>query len=282
MYKEEVFKMANGPIQKYHEINSLIERQQRENEMKAKEAKDLKMSVDELKEKLPQLRAEHKELSKRNASQEEASQKLKESCHELAEKLKHLQDQKRSLLKRVVSDEESRELQKQIENLKSDIANHKELGSVSEGTLRELNDNVELMNNLKKDIEKAEEIIPMRLIDQLSESKKQLEKAMTEEHSAQEKQTLLQQLIEEEQQNYEALEQQYTVKKKEFESKEKQHKNQLESLKHVLKQKNDKFAQMQREDHALDCQLEEQRDIAEYLKENINEILATYEGNNIK
>lgn len=282
MYKEEVFKMANGPIQKYHEINSLIERQQRENEMKAKEAKDLKMSVDELKEKLPQLRAEHKELSKRNASQEEASQKLKESCHELAEKLKHLQDQKRSLLKRVVSDEESRELQKQIENLKSDIANHKELGSVSEGTLRELNDNVELMNNLKKDIEKAEEIIPMRLIDQLSESKKQLEKAMTEEHSAQEKQTLLQQLIEEEQQNYEALEQQYTVKKKEFESKEKQHKNQLESLKHVLKQKNDQFAQMQREDNALDCQLEEQRDIAEYLKENINEILATYEGNNIK
>ncbi|XP_073827325.1 nuf2 [Musca autumnalis] len=277
MYKEEVFKMAQEPIQKFHELKSLIERQHRENERKAEETERLKMSIDELTKQLPHVRTEHRELSKRKASQEESLQKLKESCEELGEKLKHLRDQKRKLQNKVVADEESRELQKQIDNLKADIARHKEMAASSESSLRELSNNVDLMMRLKQEIEVATDIVPLRLIDQLRESNKQLDKAKADEHAAQERRTILTNQVEEEQQNYEALEQQCITKKQQFEAKEKLHKENLQSLQEILKQKNDHFAKLDKEDHALDCQIEEQKDISDYLKENIGEILATYE-----
>ncbi|XP_005181827.1 interaptin [Musca domestica] len=279
MYKEEVFKMAQEPIQKFHELKGMIERQQRENELKVQETKELKMAVDELTKQLPQLRTEHRDLSKRKASQEESLQKLKESCEELAEKLKHLHEQKRSLVKKVVADEESHELQKQIDNLKADIAKHKEMANASESSLRELSNSVELMQRLKKEIEKATDIVPLRLIDQLRETNKQLEKAMAEEHAAQERRAILNQNVEEEQQNYETLVQQYLSKKQQFDVKEKSHKESLQTLQDVLKQKNDQIAKMDNQEHALDCQIEEQKDISEYLKENITEILITYGDN---
>lgn len=271
--------MAQEPIQKFHELKGMIERQQRENELKVQETKELKMAVDELTKQLPQLRTEHRELSKRKASQEESLQKLKESCEELAEKLKHLHEQKRSLVKKVVADEESHELQKQIDNLKADIAKHKEMANASESSLRELSNSVELMQRLKKEIEKATDIVPLRLIDQLRETNKQLEKAVAEEHAAQERRAILNQNVEEEQQNYETLVQQYLSKKQQFDVKEKSHKESLQTLQDVLKQKNDQIAKMDNQEHALDCQIEEQKDISEYLKENITEILITYGDN---
>ncbi|XP_061390615.1 protein BCAP-like [Musca vetustissima] len=276
MYKEEVFKMAQEPIQKYHELKAQIERQQRENELKAQQSNELKMTVDELTKKLPQLRTEHRELAKRKASQDESLQKLKESCEELSERLKHLHEQKRSLQKKVVADEESRELQKHIDNIKADIARHKEMANTSENSLRELSNSVELMQRLKKEIENARDIVPLRLIDQLKETNKQLEKAMADERTAQERRSILTQNIEDEQQKYETLEHQYVTKKQQFEVKEKAHKESLQTLHEVLKEKTDHLAKLEKEEHALDGQIDEQKDIAEYLEETISEILTTY------
>ncbi|XP_013101725.1 golgin subfamily A member 6-like protein 2 [Stomoxys calcitrans] len=279
MYKEEVFKMAHEPIQKFHEIKALIIGQQQENEKRMQDAKVLKMNVDELLKKVPHLRSEHKELSKRNADQEEEKKKLKGQFNELAEKLKHLTEQKRSLLKRVVADEEQQELQKQIESLQADLTQRKELAATNEATLRKLTESVKLMQHLKKEVEKAHDIVPLRLVEQLAETKKQLDRAMEEEDSAHVRQKQLSQIIEEEQQNYDALEQQHQAKKQEFEQKEKTCKAKIESLQRVLKEKDDKMAHIEKQDQALECELKEQQEIAEFLEKNIAIILDHYDGN---
>ncbi|XP_075153687.1 nuf2 [Haematobia irritans] len=276
MYKEEVFKMANEPIQRFQEKKSLIERHEHEKEQKLLEVKDLKLKVKELQQILPPLRTEHKELSVWNTNEKEELKKTKESIHETTEQLKHLKEQKRTLQRRIVSDEEQRELNKRRETLMTDIGKQKELAASNDKTLRELIDNVKRMQKSKEDIEKAAEIVPQRLLDQLGESKKSLQMAMADEHSAEEKRAHLSQLIAEEGERYKILEKQLQTNKQDLNLKEKQCKSELESRQKILMESNERIRRLQAEDDKLEQELEEQIDISEYLRENIAEILASY------
>lgn len=278
LYKEKVFEMAGERIHKLEDLKALIDDTRRDNDHRKEQAVNIKATIESLMEELPMARMKVKELDTKRTVQEENIQKINHAYQELKEKLKHLEEQKKLLGKRVVPDEESQELRNQLQILKSELAEHKQMELKNEENLKESKESSDKLQNLSKDIEKAREIIPLHVLEQSQDSNKHLEKVQKELNEVESKQNVMLQQIEEETQALESLEQQHQTKKEEFEIKQNELLKQLEAKRRLLKQKNNEILKFEEEDHLLECPLEEQKDIAEYLKENINEIMEYYEN----
>lgn len=245
-------------------FKALIDDTRRDNDHRKEQAVNIKATIENLMEELPMARMMVKELDTNRTVQEENIQKLNHAYQELKEKLKHLEEQKKLLGKRVVPDEESRELEKQLQILRSELAEHKQKEQMNEENLKESKDSSAKLQHLSKEIEKAREIIPLHLLEQSKESNKQLEKVQKELNEVESKQNIIIQQIEEETQVLQTLEQQHQSRKQEFETKQTELLKQHEANNQLLKQKHSEISQREEEDHILECQLEEQKDIAEY------------------
>lgn len=269
--------MANDRIHKLDELMGLIDDIRRDNEQRKEENENMKSTIDNLVEEVPKARIMLKELDKNRNQQEDELQKLKHSCQELEDKLKHLEEQKKHLRKRLVPEEESQELFKQLEQLKLELAEQKELEMTNASNLNECKESNAKLQKMSKEIEKAYEIIPIHVIEQVQELNKQLAKAQKEEHELQLKYKGVLQEIEEEMQTKQSLDQEKQNKKQEYETKQNEQMKILTAKQNTLKQKNNELLQLEEEDHVSECQLEEQKDIAQYLVENLSEILSAYE-----
>ncbi|KAM7351159.1 nuf2 [Cochliomyia hominivorax] len=277
LYKEDVFKMAGDRIHKLEELMGLVDDTRRDNEQRKENNKNMKSNIENLMKEVPLARTNLQKLDKQRNQQEEEINKLKHSCVELDEKQKHLEEQKKHLRKRLVPEEESQELLKQLDQLKLELAEYKEMELTNSANLNECKESNAKLQKLSKKIQQAYEIIPLHTIKKLQENNKQLTRTQNEEHDLQLKYNSIKQEIEEEVQTKHSLEQELQNKKKEFEAKQHEHMNVLSTKQNLLKEKHKQILRMQEEEHIYECQLEEQKDIAQYLVENISEIFATYE-----
>ncbi|TMW48960.1 hypothetical protein DOY81_005951 [Sarcophaga bullata] len=278
LYKEDVFKTAGDGIRKLEELKGLIDDTRRDNENRVEESKNLEKAVEMLKNEVPTARATFSELEKNREAQEEEIQKLSRSYHELKEKLQHLEEQKKLIRKRLVADDEVQELQRQLQQLKIDLKSLKETELKNVASLNECKESNANLQNLNNDIERAIEILPLRLIEQFKETNKQLKKCKKDQQELQAGHNAMQQEIDEEKQKCCAFEIEQQNKSKEFELKKKELLESLNDKQMALKQKSIQIKQLQEEEHITECQLEEQKDIAQYLVENISEILSAYEN----
>lgn len=271
--------MAGDRIRKLDELMNLINDERLDNEQRKIENENMKSTIDNLMEKeVPMARTKLKELDKQCSQQEEELKKLRHTCQELEEKLKHLEEQKKHLRKRIVPEEESQELLKQLQQLKLELAEHKEQENSNASHLNECKENNDKLQKMGKEIEKAYEIIPVQVIQQVQELNKQLVKAQKEEHELQLKHKAMLQEIENEMQTQKSLEQEKQNKKQEYETKQNEHMKVLTAKQNTLKQKNTEILQLEEEDHVSECQLEEQNDIAQYLVQNLSEVLSACEN----
>ena len=278
LYKEEVFKTAGDGIKKLEELKGLIDDTRRDNENRVEESKNLEKAVEMLKNEVPTARATFLELDKNREGQEEEIQKLSRSYHELKEKLQHLEEQKKLIRKRLVADDEVQELERQLQQLKSDLKALKETELKNVTSLNECKESNANLQSLNNDIERAIEILPLRLIEQFKETTKQLKKCRKDQQELQATHNAMQQEIEEEKQKCCKLETEQQSKSKEFELKKKELLEALNVKQIALKQKTTQIKQLQEEEHITEYQLGEQKDIAQYLVENISEILSAYEN----
>lgn len=278
LYKEDVFKTAGDGMRKLEELKGLIDDTRRGNEKRLEESKNLEKAVEMLKIEVPTARATFLELEKNREVQEEEIQKLSRSYHELKEKLQHLEEQKKLIRKRLVADDEVQELQRQLQQLKLDLKALKETEFKNVASLNECKQSNANLQSLNNDIERATEILPLRIIEQFKETTKQLKKCKKDQQELQVTHNSMQQEIEEEKQTCCALEIEQQSKNKEFELKKKELLESLNDKQIALKQKSTQIKQLQEEEHITECQLEEQKDIAQYLVENISEILSVYEN----
>ncbi|XP_023307017.2 filamin-A-interacting protein 1 [Lucilia cuprina] len=277
LYKENVFKMAGDRINQLEELMGMVDDKRRDNEIRREENKNMKSTIENLMEEVPIARNKYRELEIKRNQQDEEIRKLRDTCKELKEKLEHLEDQKKILRKRVVADDESDELHKQLQQLKSEIAEQKEIEISNATNLNECKESYEKFQKLSKEIEQAQEIIPLRLIKQVQETNKLLTRAVKDDHDLQLKHDNLLQEIEDENHTKCSLEEEKQYKKQEFETKQNEHLKINNAKENVLKQRNTQLLQLQEEEHIFECQLEEQKEIAQYLRENISEILEPYE-----
>lgn len=274
IYKERVFKMAGDRINKLDELRNLIDNTRSENELRKEKNKHLKSTVDTLNEKVPMAQSKLEELDKKRTHQKEEFKKLTHSYQELKDNLEHLKEQKKLLRKRVVPEEESQELQKQLQQLKLEIAENKEMELTNSTNLNECKESNLKLQTLGEKIERAQEILPLRLLKHVQETNKQVTKLDKEEHELQHRHNGMIQEIEEENQTRLSLEVEKHEKMQEFKTNQNEFMNTLNAKQNILKQKNTEIIELENEAHISECQLEEQKDIAQYLQENLSEILA--------
>lgn len=277
-YKEKVFEKAGNRIRRLEDLRAMIDDTRRDNEQRREEAINMKSTIDKLMEELPEARLTQKEMFKKFTLLDEEHIRLNHVQGELKEKLKHLEGQSKDLRKCIVPDKESEDLHKQVQHLKQQLAERKEMEQKNKENLKESQVGKAKLEHLSKEIENALEIIPLHLIEQLNDTNKQLEKVQKEETADVNKHKLIIQQIEEEQQALKSLDQQRLAKKQEFDIKQNNLAKELSAKQNLLKQKNTDILNLEEDEHYLQCHLDEQMDIAYYLKENITDIMATYEN----
>lgn len=145
-----------------------------------------------------------------------------------------------------------------------------------ENALKEHKAEIVKLQKKKKDTELAMNIFPLSLIETLKESKKELESVQQINLQMENKQEDLSKQIGELTGKLNDMELQYETMKNKSDEKFNEQQKEIEILEKHLVEKNLQLEQLTQRENELQKQLEEQREIKEYLMENFAELLLPY------
>lgn len=274
LYKEDVFKMAGEKIRKLEELKDYINKTRCDNEHRREDNVNMKSTVENLMVDVPTARTKLNELDKKCSEQEDEYGKIKNSLLELEEKLTHLEEQKKVLRRRIVLPEEFLELQNQIHKFKIDLADQMRLEQSNDSNLSECKESIGRLQNLSNEIQICHELVPLACIKELKATNDDLNQIKKEEHDLYFKYKNVIKEIEKENGKTFSTEKDQQIKILDLQTQQPYLTTALIEKENLLKQKNAQLLQLEKQYHICDCRLEEQKDIAQYLLENISEILS--------